>query len=57
MALNRTVASLAIVAALFIGNADVPAVLDQLEIWNRPNGHVLEGRLDLMQVSDFLHIL
>jgi predicted dienelactone hydrolase len=30
---------------------DVPAVLDQLDRWNRLDGHVLAGRLDLKQVG------
>lgn len=30
---------------------DVPAVLDQLERWNREAGHPLEGRLDLARVG------
>jgi dienelactone hydrolase len=30
---------------------DVPAVLDQLEQWNRIDGHVLAGRLDLQKVG------
>ena len=30
---------------------DVPAVLDQLERWNRADGHVLAGRLDLGRVG------
>ena len=30
---------------------DVPAVLDQLEAWNRQPGHVLAGRLDLARVG------
>lgn len=30
---------------------DVPAVLDQLDHWNRKAGHVLEGRLDLRKVG------
>jgi len=30
---------------------DVPAVLDQLEAWNREAGHPLAGRLDLDQVG------
>jgi len=30
---------------------DVPAVLNQLEIWNSATGHVLTGRLDLKRVG------
>jgi predicted dienelactone hydrolase len=30
---------------------DVPAVLDQLDRWNKTDGHVLAGRLDLMRVG------
>jgi predicted dienelactone hydrolase len=30
---------------------DVPAVLDQLEIWNETDGHVLAGRMDLTRVG------
>jgi len=30
---------------------DVPAVLDQLEAWNRDGDHALEGRLDLKRVG------
>jgi predicted dienelactone hydrolase len=30
---------------------DVPAVLDQLEVWNRQEGHPLKGRLDLSKVG------
>jgi predicted dienelactone hydrolase len=30
---------------------DVPAVLDQLEIWNKADGHVLAGRMDLTRVG------
>lgn len=30
---------------------DVPAVLDQLEQWNRTDGHALAGRLDLRKVG------
>jgi predicted dienelactone hydrolase len=30
---------------------DVPAVLDRLEIWNKADGHVLEGRMDLTRVG------
>ena len=30
---------------------DVPAVLDQLEIWGKQKGHALEGRLNLEQVG------
>jgi predicted dienelactone hydrolase len=30
---------------------DVPAVLDQLEAWNKTNGHQLSGRLDLTRVG------
>jgi predicted dienelactone hydrolase len=30
---------------------DVPAVLDQLDHWNRTEGHVLEGRLNLSKVG------
>lgn len=31
--------------------ADVPAVLDQLEIWNKEGGHVLAGRLDTSRLG------
>lgn len=31
--------------------ADVPAVLDQLEIWNKEAGHVLAGRLDTSRLG------
>lgn len=30
---------------------DVPAVLDQLEVWNRQEGHPLQGRMDLSKVG------
>ncbi|HTY61337.1 MAG TPA: dienelactone hydrolase [Acidobacteriota bacterium] len=30
---------------------DVPAVLDQLELWNKTDGHVLAGRMDLKRVG------
>jgi predicted dienelactone hydrolase len=30
---------------------DIPAVLDQLEIWNKADGHVLRGKMDLMRVG------
>lgn len=30
---------------------DIPAVLDQLEKWNRENGHPLAGRMDLAHVG------
>lgn len=30
---------------------DVPAVLDQLERWNRQEGHALKGRLDMQRVG------
>ncbi len=30
---------------------DVPAVLDQLDRWNKTDGHALAGRLDLMRVG------
>ena len=30
---------------------DVPAILDQLERWNKADGHVLAGRLDLKRVG------
>jgi predicted dienelactone hydrolase len=30
---------------------DVPAVLDQLELWNKADGHILAGRMDLMRVG------
>ncbi|WP_439620542.1 alpha/beta hydrolase family protein [Gemmata sp.] len=30
---------------------DVPAVLDQLEVWNKEAGHALSGRLDLSRVG------
>jgi predicted dienelactone hydrolase len=30
---------------------DIPAVLDQLDRWNKTDGHVLAGRLDLMRVG------
>lgn len=30
---------------------DVPAVLDQLEVWNKESGHALNGRLDLSRVG------
>jgi predicted dienelactone hydrolase len=30
---------------------DVPAVLDQLEVWNKTSGHQLAGRLDLTRVG------
>lgn len=30
---------------------DVPAVIDQLEIWNEQAGHALEGRMDLSHIG------
>ena len=30
---------------------DIPAVLDQFDRWNKTDGHVLEGRLDLTRVG------
>lgn len=30
---------------------DIPFVIDQLEIWNKQDGHVLKGRLDLKQIG------
>lgn len=35
----------------FLRVADVPAVLDQLELWNTDDGHLLFGRLDLEHVG------
>jgi dienelactone hydrolase len=35
----------------FLRVADVPAVLDQLELWNALDGHLLQGRLDLEHVG------
>ncbi|HEX8912577.1 MAG TPA: hypothetical protein VF796_09490 [Humisphaera sp.] len=36
---------------LLLRVADVPAVLDQLERWNKADGHPLAGRLDLSKVG------
>ncbi|MDD4873273.1 MAG: dienelactone hydrolase [Kiritimatiellae bacterium] len=30
---------------------DVPAVIDQLDLWNRTDGHALTGRLDLKRIG------
>ena len=30
---------------------DIPAVLDQLDRWNKTNGHVLAGRMNLARVG------
>ncbi|QDU83187.1 Alpha/beta hydrolase family protein [Planctomycetes bacterium Pla163] len=35
----------------FLRVADVPAVLDQLELWNALDGHLLHGRVDLEHVG------
>ena len=30
---------------------DVPAVIDQLELWNKLDGHMLSGRLDPTRIG------
>lgn len=36
---------------LLLRTADVPAVLDQLELWNKEDSHTLKGRMELKKVG------
>jgi predicted dienelactone hydrolase len=47
----RALGSAANVQNLQLRIQDVPAVLDQLEAWNKASGHQLAGRLDLTRVG------